>query len=270
MISAYDLTGQYPRILNMDLLLTSLKSQVSTLNILLSLGVAGFLVHKFHKPRVAFILYITTFLFFLLTSTSYLPRYLVNHIESAYPPFSYTDFPDKDSKVFIQVLGGGYTVDSRLPSTSQLSLVSLGRLAEGIRIGRLFREGTLVFSGDVSSGKESLASVTRHAAISLGVDSLSIDILDQPGTTREEAHFFKQRYGTQVKVIVVTDAIHMPRAMRFFREVGIKAYAAPTNYLIRHDEDAYLFAWWPSIGNFLLMDRVLYEFFATIKGGFFP
>lgn len=250
----------------MDGLLNSLKGQVTTLNILVILFTAAFVLFRLGKRKSAIIFSAITLLGFILTSTAYLPYYLVGRMESKYRPFSVLNFPSQNEAVFVHVLGGGYTSDGRLPAQAQLSTYSLGRLAEGLRICNSLENTTLIFSGHVVSGDRSMASVMKDAAISLDADPSKIELLEQAGTTKEEALQFAERYGRDIILIVVTDAVHMPRAMRFFEEEGVKAYPAPTNFLVKSDDGRYSLRWIPSAENLLLMDRVLREALGSLKG----
>jgi uncharacterized SAM-binding protein YcdF (DUF218 family) len=244
----------------------AVKAQFNTLNIILLLFLLAYIFHKRNRRVLSGVFAASAVIFFLLASTSYFPQYLVNRIESTFRPFDISDYSQHDGQVFVHVLGAGYTSDPRLPSSGQISLVSLSRLAEGLRICNLIDTSVLVVSGNVASGDVSMASVVRKAAIEMGFDSLRIELLETPGTTEEEAIAFVDRHGKQAKVIIVSDAVHMLRAKRFFKEHGIEAYPAPTNYLVKRDTNTFAMRWMPSVGNFVLMDRVLREFFGSIKG----
>jgi uncharacterized SAM-binding protein YcdF (DUF218 family) len=148
-----------------------------------------------------------------------------------------------------------------------LGLTAQGRLAEGIRLFRQIDNSILVTSAGSLRNKETQAEVARKAAILLGVDSSRIITLNTPNTTMEEAGAIVKLVGTNASVIVVTDAIHMPRAMKFFKAAGLMPLAAPTNYRIHAAVMGLGIKWWPSLGNIGLMDIVLHEFLGNIKAG---
>jgi uncharacterized SAM-binding protein YcdF (DUF218 family) len=85
-----------------------------------------------------------------------------------------------------------------------------------------------------------------------------------PNTTKEEAAAMAALPGTNVKLIVVTDAMHMPRAIKFFTTEGFAPIAAPTNYKINKDGIGYGFKWWSSLRNMGLMDAMLHEYWGNI------
>lgn len=250
----------------MDLFLNALKGQVSTLNFLVVLFSSSLIAMIFRKRKMGRIILGIGVLFFFLVSTEYLPYYLVSRIESEYVPFERSLVGNKTEEVYIHVLGGGYIYDERLPSSGMLSPISLGRLTEGVRIANQVPSSKLVFSGWKVSGAESMASVMKDAAMSLGIDSSRINVLEEPRTTEEEASSFMRRFGRGANLILVTDAIHMRRALLFFREQGLDPLPAPTNYLVREDHSHYKLRWIPSSENLLLMDRVLREWMGTVKG----
>lgn len=253
----------------MNLLLNALKGQVNTLNLILLLCILAYLFNKLNKRRTAIAISLAALFFFILTSTAYLPSYLIHRLEDRYPYFNLTSYPHTKDTVFIHSLGGGYTLDEAIGPAAQLSLYSLGRLSEAIRIARSLPNSILVVSGNISSGDESLASVSKKTAFALGIDSVRVVMLETPATTQEEALAFVERFGIHQQVIVVTDAVHMPRAITFFKQAGIQPYPAPTNYFIKKDENPFALRWVPSVENMLLMDRIFRELFGSIKGALF-
>ena len=174
---------------------------------------------------------------------------------------------DAEAKFYIHVLGSGNNYDPRLPANSQLGLAAIGRLAEAIRIHRILKNSIIVCSANSMLGLETQASVTKRAAILLGVDSNRIEKLDTPSTTNEEAEAMHLRYGTAINLIIVSDAMHLPRAMKLFAKEGFRPIPAPTNYRAPLGPKRLGFEWWPSIGNISLMDIVLHEYLGNLKAG---
>lgn len=234
------------------------------MNTILFLLVLTLCLYKLGKRRVALIFLILTVTTFLLFSTAYLPAYVTRKLESRYQLFDPAALHDTTKAVYIHVLGAGYTADNRLVPLQQLSSPTLARLTEGIRIMNLLPNSKLITSGYAASGTKSLAEIAALAAGSLGVRPQKIDTLSTATTTLEEAQACKAKYGTDINLILVTDALHMPRAMAFFTDEGFHPIPAPTNYLMKDDENLSL-PWLPSNDNMLLMDRILREWFAQLK-----
>lgn len=251
----------------MKLILSAIKDQVNILTLLMAFFLLACLLLKLKKRRAAIVLLSTNLFIFLMVSTAYLPQYLAARLESRYSPLNVKNIKAGKSPIYIHVLGSGYSLDSALPATARLGLTALGRLAEGIRLYRQINNSILVTSAGSLRNRETQAAVARQAAILLGVDSSCIALLDTPNTTLEEAADMAKLAGTNAPVIVVTDAIHMPRAINFFKVAGLMPIAAPTNYRIHKEVMGIGIKWWPSLGNISLMDIVLHEFLGNIKAG---
>jgi len=99
----------------------------------------------------------------------------------------------------------------------------------------------------------------------LGVDSNRIITLYTPNTTKEEAVAMAALSGAAARLIIVTGAMHMPRAIKFFTVQGFVPIAGPTNYRIHKESLSYGFKWWPSLNNIGLMNVVLHEYLGNLK-----
>lgn len=251
----------------MQLFLSAIKNQVNILTLLMAFFLLACLLLKLKKRRAVIVLLSADLCIFLLVSTAYLPEYLASKLESQYAPFNVGNLKVGKSPIYIHVLGSGYSLDSALPATARLGLTAQGRLAEGIRLYRQINNSILVTSAGSLRNKETQAAIARKAAILLGVDSSRIITLTTPNTTLEEAAAMAKLAGRDGIVILVTDALHMPRAMKFFKEAGLMLIAAPTNYRIHKEVMGIGIRWWPSIGNISLMDIVLHEYLGNLKAG---
>jgi len=249
----------------MSILLYHLKGLFTVLNLLMFLLLLAGIAAKFQKRKLCKRLIIATAVLFLITATAYLPQYLARQLERQYQPLNPASLKGKPGKIYIHLLGSGFTLDKRLPATAQLATVAQCRLIEAIRVFRQLDNSVLVCSAGSLLQKETQAAVARKAAILLGVDSTRIITLDTPSTTQEEAAALAARVGTTAHIIVVTDALHMPRAIKFFTQQGFRPVAAPTNFKALEAENDLGLKWWPGIGNMGLMDVVLHEYIGNIK-----
>lgn len=175
---------------------------------------------------------------FLLTSTSYVPKRLVSKVEKQNEVLQVSKLNPSD-QYYIFVLAAGYEYDLKLPALGQLNLVSLGRLNEAVRIFRYLRKSTLVTSGCTFYSTTSQAQVAKNAAIELGVDGKNIETLDTPSNTLEEARAFFERFGVVSNLILVTDAIHMPRAIITLNALNMTPIAAPANFRVKFGVNSY-------------------------------
>jgi uncharacterized SAM-binding protein YcdF (DUF218 family) len=189
---------------------------------------------------------------------------LVGKLENRFSVFD-TRTIDTTAEYYILVLASGYNADQRLPAIGQLELVSLGRLAEAVRIKRMAPNAFLVCSGYSAFGITSQAATTKKAAVELGVENEKILIIETPRTTWEEAKAFFESFGKDKKLILVTDAIHMRRAVSFFQEFGLDPLAAPTNFRIKQNKNTTIQKYLPSISNIQLMEYVMHEYGGNLK-----
>lgn len=250
----------------MNVLLYHIKGLFTVLNFILFISLLAYLAARFQKKRLSKRLAISAFVLFLLCSTAYLPQFFASDLEKRYLPLNPALLNSQSGKIYIHVLGSGYNLDKRLPATTQLANVAKGRLMEAMRLYYQVKNSFLVCSGSALFERESQAEVVKKAAILLGADSSRIITLDTPTTTNEEAVALAKAIGLNSKIIIVTDALHMPRAYKFFVKQGFKPFASPTNYTVSKSENDLGLKWYPTLGNMQLMDMVLHEFAGTLKG----
>ncbi len=245
--------------------LYDLKGQATVGNGILLLMILAFIFYRFKKRRIAISVVGISVILFLACSTYWLPYYLADRLERKYFPLSLPIENSDTQKVLIHVLGSGYVLDKRLPANAQIGLCALGRLAEGIRIYKSIQNSVIICSGYSSLGLETQAQVTKRAAIILGVDEDRIETLNKPSTTQEEAKELGRLYNKRSRLIIVTDAMHMTRAIRLFKEEGFNPIPAPTNYKVNEGVNQEGMKWWPSLGNISLMNYVIHEYLGNIK-----
>jgi uncharacterized SAM-binding protein YcdF (DUF218 family) len=209
--------------------------EISWFFILLVL-VAYWLKNNNHKMFI--VVSLLGIVLFLLCSTSYLPKIAINSVEKKFTPIKLSQI-DTSKTYYIYVLGSGVTLDPRLPASMKLSSTSLVRLVEGIRIYNYLDHVTLVTSAAIKGKSISQAKLSKEAAASLGVKEQNIQMLETPTSTLEEAKAFKVQFGTNKNLILVTSALHMPRAVEIFSDQGIKVLPAPTEYLYKAGSKSY-------------------------------
>jgi uncharacterized SAM-binding protein YcdF (DUF218 family) len=243
-------------------------AQANIISIVVWIILLSLVLYRFKKRKAATGFIILAAGLFYIFSTAWLPRYLAYRLETQYAPLKTLPAFDSNQKVYIHLLGSGYQTDERLPSTAKLCLVAQGRFTEAMRLYRQISNSVLVCSADGPAGMPTQAMIAKEAAIEMGADSSRIITLNTPGTTKEEAEDLAKAVGTKATVIVVTDAIHIPRAMRFFKEVGFSPIAAPANFKALNGSLGVPFKWWPSEENIYITNRVLHEYFASMKAAF--
>jgi uncharacterized SAM-binding protein YcdF (DUF218 family) len=220
---------------------------------------AAILLFLLKRRRIGLVCGFFSIVWMAMISFSFLPELLVKSLENRFPPLlEISQFNPKDS-VYILVLGSGYTDNKILPPNDQLSLNSLGRLTEAIRLHRLFNASLLVLSGSAPSENVNEQELYMKTALSLGVDENEIRLLGTPENTQMEAFDYTNKFGTNNTLILVTDAIHMPRAMFLFGKAGQSPIPSPTNHMVKSDWKNEISDWVPTSSNIAMMEYAMHE-----------
>lgn len=91
--------------------------------------------------------------------------------------------------------------------------------------------GSIPWLGDAATEAEAM----REFLWDLGVPADAVLLEDRSRSTYENARFTAEllRERDMGEVLLVTSALHMPRALATFRAAGVDAIAAPTDYEVR-------------------------------------
>jgi uncharacterized SAM-binding protein YcdF (DUF218 family) len=150
---------------------------------------------------------------------------IARRLQDRYPPLLH-----RPSDVhWIVVLGGDVHPQPGLPVSAYPGQASIYRIVEGVRLQREAGDAGLIFTGYAGDGATSTAAAGAALARALGVPDSLIVTEDRPRTTVDEAVRIRQRVDT-APFVLVTSALHMPRAMRIFGDQGMHPVPAPTGY----------------------------------------
>ena len=226
------------------------------------IGISIFL--KLTKNKYCNKLFRLSILWLFIISVSPIPELLIYNLEKQNKTINLTS-KINISNVNILVLGSGQTNDTALAYINRLSSSALMRLSEGIRIHNKIPKSKLVFSGFSNVKKISQAKMLSLASLELGVNPLDTLMLVKGSVTKEEALEYNKRFGTKNKLIIVTNAVHMPRALLYFRNFGLDVIPAPTNNFIKIDNEEIHFWFKPSYKKIEMMDRSLHEYAGILQ-----
>lgn len=157
-------------------------------------------------------------------------------LEQQYAAYQPTEQPAD----YIAVLGSSHVSADHLPLTGQLNPSGIIRLTEGIRIYRLNPGSKLVFTGYKARDPESYADKIKELALALGVPGEDILAFTGPKDTAEEAQLIAENFADK-RLVLVTSALHMPRAMTLFQQQGLTPTPAPTEHLAKPVRSKWLF-----------------------------
>jgi uncharacterized SAM-binding protein YcdF (DUF218 family) len=177
-------------------------------------------------------------------------------LESKYAPIAQADLPP-DVR-WIVVLGGGHASSPALPAITRSSTATLYRVSEAVRLHRMIPGSHILFSGGTTFDEVPDARVSSAAALELGVAAADISLSPRPRTTAEEMACVRAVVGSQ-PFIMVTTAMHMPRAMLLAQSYGLRPIPSPTDFRARPAGEAYLFAPFPKAGAPLLASATFHE-----------
>lgn len=192
----------------------------------------------------------------LLLSIPELNQPLVHRMENLYPPQAAvaTATLPEDSPPWIVVLGSGarITVTEDDSATAALRATGITRTVEGLRLAQAYPKARLIFTGAGSAA--AMERLTRE----LGFPEERTEIIETPTSTYEEARAVRGRIENG-PLILVTSALHMPRAMALFRDAGLDPVAAPTDYRSGPEPQNPALAWSPSAGSWDSWQRLAHE-----------
>jgi uncharacterized SAM-binding protein YcdF (DUF218 family) len=232
--------------------------------IFLVIFLTGIVLYFCKFIRAGLIVGFLSVLWLTVISFPFVPSILVRSLEDRFPPLSEISQVPKGGTINILVLGGGRSEYKNLSSKGKPTLDSLSRLSEGIRLHSLLPGSHLVFSGMSKGQKYSHAEILKQAAMAMSVEEKEISLLPTSENTKMEAFDFTNKFGTNNTLIIVTDAIHMPRAILLFRKAGQSPIPAPTNYTMKSQQNKYLSNWRPSAHNIVRMEYPLHEILGLI------
>ena len=172
-------------------------------------------------PRHGKGLIVCSTLLLALTSWHPVADRLLRPFEDNYPMFDATHSVDA-----VVVLGGCHHSNDKMPLTSQLCGTSIYRLLEGLRILQHNPGAELLVSGYAAGESRIHADISKEVAITQGVKADRIRTFPTARDTQQEAQLMHPVL-TGKRFALVTEASHLPRAMRYFQQQGLQPVAAP-------------------------------------------
>ncbi|MBE9141171.1 YdcF family protein [Nodosilinea sp. LEGE 07088] len=171
----------------------------------------------------------------LVSSNSWVATAVMRSLEWRYPDT--TDLPEAEA---IVVLGG--SIQPQLPPRPWIEVAEEGdRVLHGARLYLAGKAPLLVFTGGrVTWGQgksRSEAADMAELAEALGVPASAIVIEPDSLNTFENAAFTRPLLSDRniERILLVTSAMHMPRALAIFKKQGLAVAPAPTDFHVVQD-----------------------------------
>jgi len=205
---------------------------IMPINIVLLLLIFSLIIHR-KKPKQSIKSLSAAIVILLISAFPPFSDTVMTALENDYPPY----VKNNNSIDYIVVLGCGHNTNAELPVTSQLANCSLQRMVEALRVYQLHPEARIITSGYGGHNPISNAETVKQSLVMLGVPAQKIITENFPKDTEEEAELIAPRVqGTNV--VLVTNADHMPRSIKYFQAQGIKPMAAPTGYWVKNPDSS--------------------------------
>src|SRR5690606_39361543 len=113
---------------------------------------------------------------------------------------------------------------------TQLTKHTIVRVVEGIKIYREYPEATLIMTGKGWVKDRTEAQPMKEMAVALGVAPDKILLDEESNNTADHPKYLKGALGKD-PFVLVTSALHMPRAMMLFKKYGLDPIPAPTGHI---------------------------------------
>ena len=182
--------------------------------------------------------FVETCLFFSLvvfyaSGTGFFFNVLRKAVGDDYPVVHTVDMQIK----WIVVLGAGTLVNHALPANHLLNMLSIKRFLEGVRLYHQLPDAILILSGGSAIPEESTATNMGALASWCGIPQERVLLKTSPMNTEDEVTEIKKTVKEEL-FFLVTASDHMPRAMEYCIEAGLRPIAAPSDSIRAHNFQA--------------------------------
>lgn len=155
---------------------------------------------------------------------------LLRPLERQYPAFALQPVDH------IVVLGCSHADDAFLPISDQPNACSKSRLVEALRIWHLNPQAIIHLSGTLTQARRAHTQIESEFLQALGVPVAHIQQHQGATNTEQEAQVvstFLLAHTQKPRLALVTNAAHLPRAMRWFAAHSLEPVAAPAEFFGR-------------------------------------
>ena len=178
------------------------------------------------------------------------------------PPVELDQLAAKEADAIVILGGGRYRMAPEFTGFDDVSGLTLERLRYGARLHRATGLEIAVSGGSVEALATPEAQLMRRVLeADFGVPVRWAEI--ESRNTAENALMSRERF-TFDRIILVTHAMHMPRAVRAFEAAGFDVIPAPLGFVSGPEPDYVLDDFLPNYDALFGTHYALYEFFGAI------
>ena len=226
--------------------------------LLLLLGLIAF---RWRRVALAFLVAGAASLY--LASLPVTARLLAATLEP--PPLELSEFQPRQGSAIVVLSGGRYADPPEFDGEDRLSAGTLRRIQYGAHLKERLELPLLVSGGSPFGEAVPGAELMRSGlATFFGVEAdwVEPESRNTWENARHSARLLEQQ-GIQ-RVILVTHAWHMPRAVACFRAQGLEVVPAPTGYLTLSHSARGALAWVPNAEHLFLTRNLLHEWLGRL------
>lgn len=201
---------------------------------------------------------------FMLASNPIISSKLLNNLEKQYPQQPMSSIPKADA---IVVLGGSLRPPTYPRKTSQITNSS-DRFWYAAKLYKAGKAKTIVLTGGNVFPDPSIKSEAfyiKKILLSLGIPEKAILLEESSRTTEENAFFSTQLLEKHnfKKVLLVTSAMHMPRAMKLFDSPELTITPCSADVYISPSSTPNVLSWIPNAKAFSVSTLALHEYYGV-------
>ena len=218
------------------------------------------------RQKLALNTLMLTLIWLLLWSSPVLSERFYAHMIASYAPVSIDNLPKTQA---IVVLGGGLSAPRSLDDRPDLK-GSADRVWLAADLYHAGKAPLLLLSGGVVDplAIRSEAYAMHTLLTDFGVPAHAVLLEEESRNTRENAQYsyaLARQHGLS-QILLVTSALHMPRALLEFKHAGFDVVPAPTDFELRQMRDWRHY--FPSVDALELNSRCVKELLGLVRVGF--
>ncbi|TDG12858.1 YdcF family protein [Seongchinamella unica] len=178
--------------------------------------------------RVAVTLLVIAFTWLYACSTALVADWLMASLENDYRPKAMSVLPGADA---IVLLGGATRGDAHWSSMADLHTAA-DRITHSLALYQAGKAPLVLVSGGATTGSRPEAEQIGDYLELMGLPATALLLERQSRDTRQNAAYSRpllEGRGVE-KILLVTSAYHMPRAVPLFERAGFEVIPAPTDY----------------------------------------
>lgn len=225
--------------------------------------VCAVLAALFQRKRLALVLTTSGLLWVLMWSLPVTTLFLGGKLESMYP-YSQAELQEKGD--VIMVLGGNTQANRANWFEPYNRATATDRVDRAQSLYLNGRAPKILLSGGALHGRVSEAQGMAQVLKNRGIPETALLLENESRNTYENVMLsmpILKQLG-QPKVLVVTSALHMPRAMAVFNSKGIQAIPAPVAPQIVPPDDYTLYPWLPHTRSLEASRSIIKEYFGLL------